>query len=190
MSRLKRRDESSLEEQSLTALEPFRMGGKLADVYLEFAASEPALRAYLAMEMALQAGSLCDEEIEAIKLTVSQHTGCDYCLSVHTVKAKKVGLDAERQRLIRMGMPTGNPRLDVILGIVRALIESPGILSDGMLAAARHAQISDETLVDMTMATSTILFTNITNHINDTRSPLPSAPSLVAEFGPETEQET
>jgi len=102
----------------------------------------------------------------------------DFCLSMHTMKARKAGLDVDQQKLIRSGQPTGDARLDILLGIVRTLIRSPGILSDAVLAAARHADISDETLVDLTMATSTILFTNITNHINDTRSSLPPAPTL------------
>ena len=53
------------------------MNGKLADVYLQFANSEPALRAYLQMEHALKQGSLNTREIEAIKLWVSQQTGCE-----------------------------------------------------------------------------------------------------------------
>jgi len=62
VSRLKRKDESALQQETLEALANFRVGDKIADVYLDFAVSEPALRAYLGMETALQQGSL-DERL-------------------------------------------------------------------------------------------------------------------------------
>lgn len=154
------------------------MNGKLADVYLQFANSEPALRAYLHMEHALKQGSLSTREIEAIKLWVSQQTGCEYCLSVHAFKAGAVGLDAEMQLSLRKGNTVDDARIDCLLKLAAALMTMPGKLSDELLAEARSVGLSDENLVDLTMAMATIYFTNLTNHINDSVSSLPPAPEL------------
>jgi len=70
--------ESALSEATLAALAPVRQNGALAEVYLQFANSEPAIRAYLGMEAALQNGSLDDQELECIKLLVSELTQCEW----------------------------------------------------------------------------------------------------------------
>ncbi len=178
MSRLSTIGEDSLQPETLEALVPARMNGKLADVYLQFANSEPALRAYLQMELALKKGSLSTREIEAIKLWVSQQTGCEYCLSVHSFKARAAGLDAELQLFLRKGNEVGDARIDCLLKLARALMDVPGKLPDALLAEARGVGLSDENLVDLTMAMATIYFTNLTNHINDSISSLPPAPDL------------
>ncbi len=116
--------------------------------------------------------------LEAIKLWVSQQTNCEYCLSIHSFKARQAGLDESTQIAIRADRGTGDQRIDVILKVVAALFQTPGKLDDDLLEAARVAGLSDENLVDLTMAMSTIFFTNITNHINDSQSPLPAAPSV------------
>lgn len=178
MSRLTTCNESELQPETLDALGPVRVGGRLAEVYLQFANSEQALRAYLHMEYCLEAGSLDGKELEAIKLWVSQQTNCEYCLSIHSFKAGKAGLDEPTLLLIRSGQETGDQRIDMILKVAAALFQTPGKLDDDLLGAARLAGLSDENLVDLTMAMSTIFFTNVTNHINDSKSPLPAAPSL------------
>ena len=151
------------------------MNGRLAPIYLQFANSEPALRAYLQMEASLRNGSLDTRELEAIKLWVSQKTDCEFCLSVHTYKASQAGLDAKTQLQIRAGQKTGNTRIDMLISIVSTLFNNPGKLDADLLEAARAEGLSDQNLVDLTMAMSTIFFTNITNHINDSRSSMPAA---------------
>ncbi|MFT6302960.1 MAG: AhpD family alkylhydroperoxidase [Granulosicoccus sp.] len=178
MSRLTTRKEADLLAETLDALVPVRMNSKLADVYLQFANSEPALRAYLHMEASIREGSLELREAEALKLWVSQQTGCDYCLSVHSFKAKQAGLNPEAQIAIRKGQQIGEPRLDCLLKVAAHLFRHPRILPSELLEEAYAVGFTAENLVDLTMVMSTIFFTNITNHINDTQSPLPPAKKL------------
>ena len=178
VSRLTIRPPEELQPSTLEALEPVRMNGKLADVYLQFANSEPALRAYLHMESSLREGSLTAKELEAVKLWISERSGCNFCLSVHSFKAKQAGIDEQQQIAIRSGGSSGQARTDALLRIARIIYLQPGSIAQSELDQARTAGLSDENLVDLSMAISTILFTNITNHINDTRSPLPPAPGL------------
>lgn len=178
MSRLTTRKEADLLAETLDALTPVRINNKLADVYLQFANSEPALKAYLHMEASIRAGSLELRTVEAVKLWVSQQTGCDYCLSVHSFKAKQAGLDSATQMEIRAGLQTGDERLDCLLTLVSHLYRQPGALSRELLDDAYAVGYTDENLVDLTMVMSTIFFTNITNHINDSRSSLPPAKAI------------
>lgn len=178
MTRLSTCKESALSDDTLAALEPVRQNGRLADVYLQFANSEAALQAYLSMERALSAGSLDLPDLECIKLLVSELTQCEYCLSVHSFKAKKAGISEADQLLIRQAKPTGDNRIDVLVRLVVALVKQPGVLNQDLLNQARATGLSDENLVDICLCISTIVFTNITNHINDSKSPLPPAPEL------------
>ena len=177
-ARLATRTEDELQAATLDALAPVRMNGKLSDVYLQFANSEPAIQAYLAMEQSLKAGALNDVELECIKLLVSQQTQCDFCLAVHSMKAGLLGIEVARQLQIRRGEPTGDARLDAILTMVRGFFQKPGPVSEVQLQAVRDAGVTDQQMVDITMAVSTIFFTNITNHINDTPVTLKPAPPL------------
>ncbi len=183
MSRLTIRSAQALSSSTVEALGPEKLNGNISDVYLQFANSEPALRAYLHMEASLRDGSLSDIELEAIKLWVSEQTGCDFCLSVHSMKARHAGLSKTQQLAVRSNAPTGEPRIDALLAIARTIYAGRGSIAQHLLDEARAAQLSDENLVDLAMAISTIFFTNITNHINDTQSVLPPAPPLVQASG-------
>ena len=178
VTRLSTCKESALSGETLAALEPVRQNGRLADVYLQFANSEAALRAYLNMERALQAGSLDARDLESVKLLVSELTQCSYCLSIHSFKSKQAGISEADQILIRQAKPTSDDRINAIMNLVLALVKQPGSLDQALLDDAREAGLSDENLVDICMCMSTIFFTNITNHINQSKSPLPAAPSL------------
>lgn len=178
MSRLFTLDPDQLSAAAMNALEPVRQNGKISDVYLQFANSEPALIAYLGMEAAIRAGSLEPREIEAVKLRISELSQCEFCLAVHTMKAKVAGLNSEDQMCIRKGQPLGEPRLDALMSIVNHVYHKRGTLPKAIVDQARDVGITDASLVDLTMAMATILFTNITNHINDTKTSLPKAPSL------------
>ncbi len=178
MARLTTLDEASLSAETLTALEPARQNGKLAPVYLQYANSEPALQAYLHMEQALRQGSLDERTLEAIKLSVSERTGCDFCLAVHTFKGRKVGLDEPMQLAIRRGDPTGDDKLDVVVAMVRAFLTRRGALPDALLQKAYAVGFTQANLLDVCLAVSTIVFTNIANHVNDTDVSLPPAPPI------------
>ncbi len=178
MARLTTRNEASLSPETLEALSAVTGNGKLAAVYLQYANSEPALQAYLTMEQALVQGSLDEPILEAIKLAVSQRTGCDFCLSVHTFKAKKSGLDETVQLAIRQGQPTGDSYLDVVLELVRLFLTRRGSVPDEVLTKAQSVGLTHANLLDICLAVSTIVFTNIANHVNDTKSSLPPAPPI------------
>ena len=178
MARLNTRDEATLSVEALAALEPTRMNGKIADVYLQFANSEPATMAYLQMEASLKKSSLSELEIESIKLLVSEINQCEYCLAMHTMKSRKAGIATDMQMAIRSHGKTSNARVDALLDIVRAFFKQPGPLSDELLTNARGSGLSDQELVETAMAVSTIFFTNITNHINNTEITVPVAPPV------------
>lgn len=168
MARLGTRPIDTLEPATLEALATISARGPLADVWLQFASSEPALRAYLAMEQALDSGRLSPAEIEAIKLRVSTINNCAFCVANHRVKARAAGLSDDAIAAARAGELSGDQRIDALLAIVTSLFQTPGTTPDAQIDLARAAGVDDAALMDLTMAVAAIFFTNIANHINDT----------------------
>lgn len=187
MGRLKQCTDQQLTNELVDRLRQHTGMTKIAPIFREMGNSPAALNAYLSMEQALDSGSLTEREIEAVKLAVSQMNKCDFCLSVHSVKATAAGLDKDQQQAIRRssdasasqdGEAVGDQRIDALLDIVRCFFISPGTLSQDQLDKARQAGLSDENLVDLTLAVSTIMLTNTFNHLNDTDLIFPPAPVI------------
>ena len=60
--------------------------GKVPNAYLTIGGHSPAaLQQALAHNAMLHKGSLSAQQLEAINLSVSEATGCDYCLAAHTL---------------------------------------------------------------------------------------------------------
>ncbi len=69
--------------------------GKVVNIFQGMGNSPAALKAYLSMSAALAEGELSPQDREVIYLAVSEGNGCEYCVSAHTMIAKKIGLTNE-----------------------------------------------------------------------------------------------
>jgi AhpD family alkylhydroperoxidase len=155
-----------------------RMRGDLPAIWRQMANSEDAVRAYLAMEQALTQSTLSLREVEAIKLRVSERNGCEFCLSIHHMKARQAGLSDVERTAARAGADTGDARLNAILTLVEVVSDSAGRISDEDRDAATTAGITMREMVDVLLAITTITFTNFFNGVNATELSLPKAPAL------------
>lgn len=71
--------------------------GKVPNAYLTIGGHSPAaLQQALAHNAMLHKSSLSAQQLEAINLSVSEATGCDYCPAAHTLMAKKPASAASR----------------------------------------------------------------------------------------------
>jgi uncharacterized peroxidase-related enzyme len=150
--------------------------GSVPNTFAAIGAHGPAaLKAVLAADAVLAAGSLSKRDQETIKLVISGVVGCDYCEAAHSMLAKLAGLKPEEVRAIRGGKPTGDLKRDVLANFVRKLAATRGTVSDAEFATIRAAGYSDAQLVDISLAFATITFTNVFNRINDTDLDFPAA---------------
>ena len=119
--------------------------------------------------------ALSAQELEAINLSVSEATGCDYCLAAHTLMAKKAGFSGEQIHALRRGEYTEDARLDALVKFAQTLVTTTGTLPEADVAALRHAGFSDQQVIEIISAVSAILFTNMVNRVNDTVVDFPKA---------------
>lgn len=149
--------------------------GSVPNTFAAIAAYGPAaLRAVLAADAVLAAGSLSKSDKELIKLVISEAAGCDYCVGAHSYLANLAGVKPDVLKQILEGRPTGDGQRDALVGFVRKLARTSGTVSDEDFAAIKAAGYSDAQLVEISLAFATTVFTNVFNRINDTDLDFPA----------------
>jgi uncharacterized peroxidase-related enzyme len=152
--------------------------GKLPNAYDAVGSNSPAaLDALLKFDAALANTSLSKQEIEVIKLAVSEVAGCDYCLAAHTLMGKMAGLAPQAMLAARRGGEGGDARLGALAAFVRSVSGSSGTVPQEVLDTFKAAGYGDAQVVDTIFAISSITFTNLVNRINDTVLDFPKAPA-------------
>lgn len=77
--------------------------GKVPNAYLTIGGHSPAaLQQALAHNAMLHKGSLSAQQLEAINLSVSEATGCDYCGRAHP-DGEKAGFSSEQIHALHRG---------------------------------------------------------------------------------------
>lgn len=144
-------------------------GGSVPNLFAVLGHLAPqTLSAVLNAEGALAAGSLSKQDLETIKLLVSELTGCDYCVAAHALLGKLTGLSLETLKQIRAGQPTGEAKRDALVRFVRNLHQSHGTITQAEFDAIRAAGYTDTQLAEISLAIALTIFTNTFNRINDT----------------------
>src|SRR6201985_796027 len=94
--------------------------GSVPNTFAAIAAHGPAaLKAVLAADTVVAAGTLTRRDQEVIKLVISAAGGCDYCVAAHNHLARLAGVKAEVLRQIREGKLTGDAKHDALSGFGR-----------------------------------------------------------------------
>ncbi len=139
--------------------------GKAPNLYLLTAASPAALEGLLSLSGALANGALDAATRERIALAIANVNGCDYCNSAHTYLAKTVAKlsddEIERNREGR----SNDVKADVAVSLARKIAFSRGEISDGEIARAKGAGISDAELVEIVAHVALNTFTNYLNEV-------------------------
>lgn len=150
--------------------------GKVPNAYLTIGGHSPAaLQQALAHNAMLHKGSLSAQELEAINLSVSEATGCDYCLAAHSLMAQKAGFTRQQILALRRGQYEEDAHLDALVKFSQTLVGTTGTLPEAEVSALHNAGFDDRQVIEIISAVSAILFTNMVNRVNDTVVDFPKA---------------
>lgn len=153
---------------SRTALEGVQKGlGFIPNAFKTMAHAPAALNGYLALAQALGKSSLSVGEREVVALATSEVNGCDYCVAAHSFFGSKAGLSAGDIQQARSGS------LSAVATLARQITESRGQLSDGQLAAAHEAGLSDSKIIEVVAQVTLLTLTNYLNNIAGTAIDFP-----------------
>jgi uncharacterized peroxidase-related enzyme len=152
-----------------------KAAGSIPNLFAALGALSPeVLKAFLNAEGVLASGTLSKQEVETIKLLVSELTGCDYCVAAHVMLGKMAGLSPEALKQIRTGQPTGDAKRDALVRFVKNLQQTSGTIRADEFAAIKAAGYTDGQLAEIAFAIALTVFTNTFNRINDTDVDFPA----------------
>lgn len=158
--------------QTFTSIK--RAAGMIPNAYLAIGSSSPqGLEAILRVDEVVAGSAIPDEDLEMIRLMVSEWAGCDYCTAAHSLKARFHGLSREVISAIRQGNNTGNAQQDALMDFVRQIMVGRGTLSALSVSQIRLAGYSEQQLVALSLAIASTVFISTFNRINDTEIDYP-----------------
>lgn len=141
--------------------------GRVTNMMRAMANSPIVLETYLSVNSILTRGMLSPELRELLAVTVAQGNQCQYCLSAHTAKGKKLGLDAQMMESAQLSSAE-DPKIEAALKFARLLIEKRGSLRDEELTRLRFAGYTDGEIAEIILVTTFNIFPNYFNKAADT----------------------
>lgn len=151
--------------------------GKVANIFQGMANSPAALRAYLSMSAALAEGELSPEDREIVYLAVSENNGCHYCVSAHSMLAKRAGL-SDDETLAARQFHSSDEKRAALLDFIRQVIATKGFVKDEDIRAVRQAGYSDGQIAEAIGYIGLATYSNLFNHVHDTPLDFPPAQRL------------
>jgi uncharacterized peroxidase-related enzyme len=165
MSRLTTIDPSYATDTTKTLLEEVQRSlGMIPNLYRTMANSPAALKGYLNFRSALTTGSLNRALWEQIALVVAQDNDCQYCVSAHTLRGKKIGLSQQELNANRQAT-SSDPKTAAALQFAVLLMRQQGHVSDENLVQVRQAGYSDAEIAEIVGHVALNIFSNYFNHV-------------------------
>jgi AhpD family alkylhydroperoxidase len=153
--------------------------GKTLNIFGQMANAPALLRFFVDAETALAEDSSLGEDLrQAIHLTVSQVSECEYCQAAYTGASKAAGWSEQQTIEIRRGEVDGDEKTTALLGFARELASKQGWVTDATWQGALDAGWSEQELLEAFADTIRTLMTNWFNHATGTELDLPEAPKL------------
>ena len=142
--------------------------GRVPNMVLLLSVSPAALQGYLALLTALDGGALGAQTSERIALAVAEANGCQYCLSLHTDRARsRIGLDDAEITANRSGS-SNDPKAEAAVRFAAQLVRTQGAVGDDDLGALRAAGYGDEEVIEIVLHAGLNILAGFINKVCDT----------------------
>ena len=123
--------------------------GRVPNLALLLSVSPAALQGYLALLTALEGGALDGRTAQRIALATAEASGCPYCLSLHTWRARnRIGLDDAEITANRNGA-SNDPQADAAVCFAAKLARTKGAICDDEIGALKAAGYDDGQIVEI-----------------------------------------
>ncbi len=176
MSRLHAIDPEDTTGKARELIEKIREDlGMVPNLYRVLANAPSVLESYMGMRTMLEEGALPRKLQEQIALTVSEITGCAYCISAHTVIGRTVGLSEQEIMDSRRGV-SPERRIEDVLQFARKVVRAQGRVSGEDLEILRNRGLGDAEIVEIIAQVLAVLFTNTYNNAAGTLVDFPDTP--------------
>jgi uncharacterized peroxidase-related enzyme len=165
-------DEAPLASRPMlqAAMERF---GRVPNMVRLLSVSPAALQGYLGLVTALDDGLLGAQTPERIALAVAEANGSEYCLSLHTDRARsRTGLDDAEITANRSGA-SNDPRAEVAVRFAAKLVRT-GVVGDEDIRALKTAGYDDAQIIEIVAHVGLNTLTSYFNKVADTDIDFPA----------------
>jgi len=148
--------------------------GRVPNMARLLSVSPAALQGYLALLTALDGGTLGAQTSERIALAVSEVNGCQYCLSLHTDRARRrAGLDDAEITANHSGA-SNDPQAEVAVRFAVKLCRTQGVVGDDDLSALKFAGYDDAQIVEIVLHVGLNILAGYVNKVGETDIDFPT----------------
>lgn len=144
--------------------EVLRQLGRVPNLYAAMANSPATLRGYLRLRDSLSEGALDARTREQLALLIAGDNGCEYCVSAHTMRARKMGFTPAAIAATHAAT-ADDPHTEAVLLFAREVLRAGGRVSDEQLAAARKDGVDDGELAEAVGHVALNVLSNYFNHV-------------------------
>lgn len=151
-----------------------KAAGIVPNVYATIGTYCPTgLKTIIELDKVIEGSTLSEAELAAIRLKVSIHACCDYCITAYAFLGQFAGLSKATIENIRTARPTLNEKIDTLLDFVCTLITSKGIVDLSSAQSLLDAGYTKNNLIEICLVASNTTFINLVNRINNTTIDFP-----------------
>lgn len=112
--------------------------------------------------------TLTPAEQQVVLLTVSFENNCEYCMSGHSLLARKAGVDPTTLEELRAGRPLSDIRLQVLRAFTAKMVRDRGWVADHDVAEFLNAGFTKAQVFEVIAGLALKVMSNYTNHITHT----------------------
>jgi len=132
------------------------------------APSPQLLRGYMELSESFETSSLSPEEQQVVLLTASRLNECEYCTSVHSMRAEKAGIAWDAIEKIRHREPVGDDRMEALRTFTERIVAHVGTVPQDAWTEFLEAGFSQRNALDVIVGVTLKTLTNTTNHLIET----------------------
>ena len=151
-----------------------KAAGIIPNVYATIGTHCPTgLKTIIELDKAIEGSTLSEAELAAIRLKVSIHARCDYCITAYAFLGQFAGLSRATIENIRNAQPTSNEKLDKLLDFVCILLTSKGTIDFPSVQNLLNTGYTENNLIEICLVASNTTFINLVNRVNNTTIDFP-----------------
>lgn len=132
------------------------------------ATSPQLLEAYMTVAGILDKTAFSETERQIVLMTNNRLNGCEYCMAAHSTISQMAGVEAGVIEALRTGASLSDPKLEALRTFAAVINETRGWPSDADVSAFLNAGYTQQSVLDVILATALKVMSNYTNHVAST----------------------
>jgi len=143
--------------------------GFVPNLFANMAQAPALLEGYLSLMNIVGKTDLSETECQIILMTNNRLNGCEYCMAAHTTLSQMANVADEVIESLRAGTPIADNKLEALRQFAIIVNETRGNPSDAQIQALLDAGYTQQTVLEVVLATAFKVLSNYTNHITGTQ---------------------